>query len=168
VVVGWSRCAGKVQQFSGNVLETAFRWVARLVTALHHFIPRLSTTVRHFTSVLTPAQPFTAIDCFNERAMTKRYDPEQVTHPLDVAQSAAWVGGASGTYQIAVAFPPCAFSLLFKALCPTLCTHIPSRTAYFHLDASSQHDSASTCQAISRANVSIRASFPRMVRLRRG
>jgi hypothetical protein len=32
--------------------------------------------------------------------MSRRYDPGQITHPLDVAKSAALVGGASGTYTI--------------------------------------------------------------------
>lgn len=34
--------------------------------------------------------------------MTRKYDPGQVTHPLDVAQSAALVGGAAGTYKTEV------------------------------------------------------------------
>jgi hypothetical protein len=37
--------------------------------------------------------------------MKKRYDPDQVTHPLDVAQSAALVGGATGMYSSVVAPP---------------------------------------------------------------
>jgi hypothetical protein len=38
--------------------------------------------------------------------MTQRYDPGQVTHPLHVAQSAAFVGGAAGTYaQVVVDVP---------------------------------------------------------------
>jgi hypothetical protein len=32
--------------------------------------------------------------------MSRRYDPEQLTHPLDVAKSAALVGSASGTYTV--------------------------------------------------------------------
>jgi hypothetical protein len=39
----------------------------------------------------------TAVPRSNAHAMSKRYDPREVTHPLDVAQSAAFVGGASGT-----------------------------------------------------------------------
>jgi hypothetical protein len=45
------------------------------------------------------------VDCVNERTMTKRYDPGQVTHPLDVAQSAAWIGGATGMYRTVIVLP---------------------------------------------------------------
>jgi hypothetical protein len=53
----------------------------------------------------TPAQPPPSLCCSNEKVMTRRYDPEQVTHPLDVAHSAALVGGATGMYSSIVASP---------------------------------------------------------------
>jgi hypothetical protein len=116
---------------------------------------------RLFTSIFTPAQPFTTVDCFNERAMTKRYDPEQVTHPLDVAQSAAWVGGASGTYRIDVAFPHAPIVCLPKAPLYTYATPEFPPTA-FDLPPSSESELfALSCQAISRALIQVRVLSPR-------
>jgi hypothetical protein len=107
VVVGWSRSVGKVHQFSGNVLDSAFRWVACLVTAdiISPTCPDQLSSAALYIQPETPAQHLAAVDCVNERAMIKRYDPGQVTHPLDVAQSAAWIGGATGMYAT-VAVPP--------------------------------------------------------------
>jgi hypothetical protein len=105
---------------------------------------------RLFTSVFTPAQPYITVDCLNERAMTKRYDPEQVTHPLDVAQSAAWAGGASGTYRLDVAFPHARIVCLSKALLPTYATPKPSPTASDYFRLLEYELFTLSCQTISR------------------
>lgn len=48
--------------------------------------------------------------------MTRKYDPGLVTHPLHVAQSAALVGGAAGTYRTAIARPRWRAIFLFDYL----------------------------------------------------
>jgi hypothetical protein len=108
---------------------------------------------RLFTSVFTPAQPLSAVDCFNERAMTTRYDPEQVTHPLDVAQSAAWVGGASGTYRLDVAFPHARIVCLSRAPLYTYAPPNSSPTASDYCRLLEPELLALSCQAISRVPI---------------
>lgn len=89
---------------AGNVLSSPqldFHGWWRLVMCIL-FLPwlRLPLSFASGTSGPLPhsrQRNLTAVPRSNERAMSKRYDPGQVTHPLDVAQSAALFGGASGT-----------------------------------------------------------------------
>jgi hypothetical protein len=136
--------------------------VARLVTADISSLTcpaQLRSTALHIQP-RTTAQHLAAVDCVNEPAMTKRYDPGQVTHPLGVAQSAAWIGGATGMYATVTGFPfP---HVVFLSCHSTLYAPTPNFLMRRSVFAPAAQFSIASRQAMSRALIKRTCARPKL------